>query len=206
MRNISQKTIILFLSAYPLIYPFPGIGQYNPQLREYPASEESLASQSGYGAWPSFESKYCTIYLEPGVDARRVQRRLNQRSFYTYAAARPDRSASDEEKIAYRIDILLEKAKEILGIYPSKMDLKIKIFKTRQELDDEFTRIVKRVEDVRSFYVHQQETIYLSEPDISDSIVAHEMGHAVVDHYFQVVPPAKLGEMLAQYVDLHLED
>jgi len=206
MANISQKTIILLLSAYPLIYPFPGIGQYNPELREHPVSEESLVSQGGYGAWSSFESKYCTIYLEPGVDARRVQRRLNQRSFYTYASSRPDRSASDDEKIAYRMDILLERAKDILGIYPPRMNLKIKIFRTRQELNDEFTRIVKRVEGIRSFYVHQQETIYLSEPDLSDSILAHEMGHAIVDHYFQVVPPAKLGEMIAQYVDLHLED
>jgi predicted Zn-dependent protease len=47
-------------------------------------------------------------------------------------------------------------------------------------------------------------TIYTSEQDISDSVIAHEIGHAVVDHFFTVKPPEKIGEMLAQYVDVHL--
>jgi hypothetical protein len=32
------------------------------------------------------------------------------------------------------------------------------------------------------------------------------MGHAVVDRFFQAVPSEKVGEMLAAYVDLHLDE
>lgn len=205
-KKLAQKAIIVFLSVYPLLYSIPINGQYSLDIKQEPTLQESLSSQTEYNSWSTIESKYFTIYLEPGVDARRVQRRLNQRSFYTYAGGKPDKFASNEEKIASRMDTLLERVKTILGIYPVSMNVKIKIFKTRQELNHEFINVVKRVEDVKSFYVHRYQTIYVSEADINDSIVAHEMGHAVVDHYFQVIPPAKLAEMLAQYVDLHLED
>ena len=41
--------------------------------------------------------------------------------------------------------------------------------------------------------------------DISDSVMAHEMAHAVIDNYFNVIPPEKTAELLATYVDSHLE-
>jgi Zn-dependent peptidase ImmA (M78 family) len=37
-------------------------------------------------------------------------------------------------------------------------------------------------------------------------VIAHELGHAVCDHYFLVIPPEKVREMLASYVDAHLEE
>ena len=38
------------------------------------------------------------------------------------------------------------------------------------------------------------------------NIIAHEMGHAIVDHYFAAIPPEKIRELLASYVDLHLAE
>ena len=35
-------------------------------------------------------------------------------------------------------------------------------------------------------------------------ILAHEMAHAVIDHYFGVKPPKATAEILAQYVDAHI--
>ncbi|MCX5666928.1 MAG: hypothetical protein NTY34_01245, partial [Candidatus Omnitrophica bacterium] len=66
--------------------------------------------------------------------------------------------------------------------------------------------IFKTRESYKSFYVHAYRTIYTSEESISDSVMVHEMAHAVIDNYFSVVPPAKVAEVLASYVDLHLEE
>ena len=200
----SKPAIITLLAIAPFLYTPNTIGQYSSEMRQDPAFQDTLASMQD--GWSTIESKYFTIYLEAGVDAKRVQRRLNDRMFYTYPAHRPDKSAGNEEKIAYRMDTLLERVKDILGIYPASMRVQIKIFKTRRELNDEFARIVARRQEIKSFYVHKYETIYASEADINDSIIAHEMGHAVVDHYFMVIPPEKFAEMLASYVDLHLDD
>jgi hypothetical protein len=84
--------------------------------------------------------------------------------------------------------------------------IKIKIFRTRKELNDEYSKIFAATEDIKSFYIYKYNTIYVSEEDISDSVIAHEMGHAIIDHYFSVIPPEKVRELLASYVDLHLAD
>ena len=89
---------------------------------------------------------------------------------------------------------------------PRKMRVKVKIFKDRAELNDEYYRIFGERGNLISFYAYKFNTIYTTEDDISDSVMAHEIGHAIVDHYFVVRPPEKIKEILSQYVDMHLED
>jgi len=104
------------------------------------------------------------------------------------------------------MDLLFERAKEILDMHPRIKKIKVRIFKNRKELNKEYRRIFKENKSLISFYIYKYNTIYTTESDISDSVIAHEMGHAIVDHYFAVRPPEKVRELLAQYVDLHLED
>lgn len=202
-----KKAIITLLVISPMFYSSPISGQYSQEMGREPAYQSVFSEQVPQeNAWLSFQSRYFTVYFEPGVDLKKVQKRLSRRMFYNNAIRRQDPLAGPEEKVALRIDAILERVKEILDMYPLRMNLKIRIFKDRQSLDDEFYRIFSRSQDIKSFYVHKYETIYISEASLTDSIIAHEMGHAVVDHYFAVIPPEKVGEMLASYVDLHLED
>ena len=55
------------------------------------------------------------------------------------------------------------------------------------------------------YYDSANNVIGVTDPNDAN-VLAHEMGHAVVDHYFQAVPSEKIGEMLATYVDLHLDE
>ena len=85
--------------------------------------------------------------------------------------------------------------------------LKIMVFDDSDEMEAEYFRIFGvSGKGVKSFYAHKYATIYASEKTISDSVLAHEMAHAVVDNYFSVVPPRKLGDIMASYVDVHLDD
>lgn len=54
--------------------------------------------------------------------------------------------------------------------------------------------------------MHGFNTIYSSMQDVSDSNISHEMAHAVIDDYFKVAPPEKTAELLAVYVDSHLDE
>jgi hypothetical protein len=100
----------------------------------------------------------------------------------------------------------LNRVKELLDMQPIMPKLKLRIFKNRGELNDEYFRIFNTRGNCPSFYVYKYNTIYTSEADISDSILAHEMAHAVIDHYFTVIPPRGVAEVLASYVDIHLEE
>jgi len=114
--------------------------------------------------------------------------------------------SSAEEKVSYRMDVLLERVERVLDIYPPKVSVNVRIYKTRGDLSEAYYNIMGVRGDYKSFYVNKLQTIYISEQDMDDSIMAHEIGHVVVDHYFNVIPSEKIREMLATYVDLHLED
>ena len=201
----SREVLILFLIFYFFIYSSRQFAQ-EYQGRESAFSEPDALQQAGSDSWTTIRSSYFTILLEPDVNLKRVLSRINIRSFYTPAGRRVNSLAGPEERIGHRMDLILEQVKKVLDIYPVSTDIKVKIFKRRKDLQDEYCRITMRPNPVRSFYVYQYNTIYTSEADINDSVIAHEMGHAVVDRHFQVVPSEKIGEMLATYVDLHLED
>jgi len=60
--------------------------------------------------------------------------------------------------------------------------------------------------DYIAFYSRRYETIYISVDDAHIGVLAHEISHAIMDHYFGVPPPAKINEVLGQFVEIHLED
>ena len=114
---------------------------------------------------------------------------------------------SVEKRIIARLGSIFLRAKQILAMNSAKpIDIKIKIFRNRKELSEEYFRIFKVVQQYKSFYVQGLGTIYTSMQDVSDSEISHEMAHAVIDNYFAVIPPAQVAEILATYVDSHLEE
>lgn len=156
--------------------------------------------------WRKIETVYTDLFFRPEVNLKAVERQLRERAFTVIGIPKLDKSAGIEEKVAYRVDLIFKRAKQILDMEPMGMRVKIKIFKTRDELDKEYSLIFAEEAGYKSFYVFKFDTIYTSEEDISDSILAHEMAHSIVDHYFLVMPPPKIKEMLASYVDLHLDE
>jgi hypothetical protein len=181
-------------------------------------SRDSLRSQFGdksasigvrakEDGWSSIESAYFTIYYRPDANLKRIFGRINTRSFsVAHKPATDTLSSGLESKLAYRFDTMLCRVREILDMYPPSMHIVVRIFKNRKEVNSEYCRLTHFGDECRSFYIYSYNTIYTSEQDISDSIIAHEMAHALLDHYFSATPPEKVAEILAQNVDLHLDD
>lgn len=162
--------------------------------------------------WSTLETGYLTIYYRPGADLGRIESGLSRRVTY-FANEIPGENADVEERIRYQLDALFRRAEDILDMHPADIHVKIRIFRTRNEVNDEYARIFKSSAPrepggggLRSFYIDKYKTIYISEEDISDSIIAHEMGHAIIDSHFAVIPPEKIRELLASYIDLHLAE
>jgi len=201
-RNYGKKALMLAVLISLILCASRLSAEYS-QPRQ---AEQSVSSQTVTEGPPDIRSAYFNIYVSPGVDLNRVYKRINRRYFPISYGRKPDSLASSEEKIAYRMDALMERVEQILDIYPQGVRINIRIFKTRKELNDFYGSLFKTNESYNSFYINKLKTIYISEQDISDSILAHEIGHVVVDHYFKVVPSETVREMLATYVDLHLDD
>jgi len=159
--------------------------------------------------WATYQNEgQIAITFPRDINLRKLEARLRSRWFTVSAAERDlysNPSYPIESRILARLESILLRTKEILAMDPPYMELTIRIFRDRNELSAEFTRLYGSVEHYKSFYVHHLSTIYTSMQDITDSEMSHEMAHAVIDNYFKVIPPDKTAELLATYVDSHLE-
>lgn len=155
-----------------------------------------------------FSSKFCTIFYENGVDLKKVNKSLNLRlsNFYSPGAYRENPGLSAEDMISGKFDAIFNKAEEVLDMYPSKIHVAINIYKSQEALDKAYEGFFNEPNTAVSFYVYKTNTVYMTESAVNVNILSHEMAHCIIDHYFVILPPIKIQEMLAAYVDLHLED
>jgi hypothetical protein len=156
--------------------------------------------------WLSFQTAYLTVDYKPEVNLKRVLGRLSGRELPSHSKLPAYTLTGIEARLAYRLDVVFMRVRDILGMYPDKAKIKIKIYKNRQDIKAELCYLNQADEACKSFYTYNDNTIYASEQDLTDSIIAHEMAHAVVDNYFLTIPPKKMAEILATNVDTHLDD
>ena len=173
---------------------------------EYMIPKECPTLLSRDEDWLTAESTYFTIYFKTTTDFKAIERKLKRRRFYYNGNSSSKYLDNPVERVAHRLDVLYKKVRDILNMHPNRSDIKVVIFKNQKELDDEYYSLFKQRKSYTSFYIYKYDTIYTCEKNISDSVMAHEMGHAVIDHYFLILPPENIKEMLASYVDEHLEN
>lgn len=211
-RKISENTLIVIVFGVLLCLFNPVLSADYSNLIILTSSTENAKngitgdSDLENSDWDTVKSDYFKIYYSPDANVKSLNRKLRGRMFYLSNPSPGKHAVSQEEKMADRFDTLFRKVKELLGMRPRVKQIKIIILKDQRDLNGKYFDIFGETQNYKAFYVYKYNTIYTSESGISDSVIAHEMGHAVVDHYFAVRPPEKIREMLSQYVDLHLED
>lgn len=105
-----------------------------------------------------------------------------------------------------RVDRIVEIASSLLDMRPLNLRFNIALHRTRQEIVAVYRSLGMMGTAPRSFYYHRTRTIFINIDDISDRILSHEIAHAIICAYFGLPPPARMQEILAQYVDKHLWD
>ncbi len=155
-----------------------------------------------------FSSKFCTIFYENDVDLRKVNKRINLgfSNFYSPRSYKESPGISLEDIISDKFDAIFNKAEEILDMYPARIHVAINIYKTQKELNKAYEEFFNEPNKAVSFYIYKTNTIYTIESQLNENILSHEMAHCIIDHYFVILPPRKVQEMLAVYVDVHLKD
>ena len=109
-------------------------------------------------------------------------------------------TASDE-RLGKVIDRLFQRVQMILDMPQPRLKIHIQIYQNQKELSEVYGMITGKPTELPAFYLKKTNTIYLHTEKLSTGILAHEMAHAVIDHYFIVGLPRKIAELLSQYVD-----
>lgn len=156
----------------------------------------------------AFSSKFCTVFYGKDVDLKKVNRRLNLgfSNFYSSIKYKENPGFSMEDTVSDKFDAIFHKAQDILDMYPAKINVTVNIYKNQEELNKVYEEFFGEPNKAVSFYIYKTNTIYTIESQLNENILAHEMAHCIIDHYFVILPPRKIQEMLAVYVDVHLKD
>lgn len=110
-------------------------------------------------------------------------------------------TSTPETKAGRYVDQLFQRVQTILEMLKPDLKIKLRLYGSKHDLSAEFSRISGRPTQAPAFYWRETNTIYLDIERITSGILAHEMGHAIIAHYFIVSPPGKISELLCQYVD-----
>jgi len=151
------------------------------------------------------ETRYATVHYDNDQQLRKFNNELFLSRNLTFRL-REKNIVTFQDEIAAKIDLLIDQVQVVLEMFPDKIKFDLLLFDNADEAQKElFHRYGKKV-DFISFYSRRDNTLYLSAKDAELKVVAHELGHVVLEHYFKNSPPVKIHELLAQYAASHIAD
>lgn len=148
----------------------------------------------------TYDSNCCTIQYSDAGHLRTFTQRIGG---FKYTSTGLD---DNPLNVKTRVDEIIGKVQATLDMYPSDFHISILLYPDYQTVEKIFRQFRVTGNVPLAFYANKTKTIYVNVDSVTVGVLAHEMAHAVINFYFEVPPPAKMQEILAQYVDLHIWD
>jgi hypothetical protein len=147
-------------------------------------------------------SRYTTISYENDALLETFNNRLFMgRLRYLMRGTRP---LTVEDEVKNKLDVITQNVETILEMYPPNLHYSVSLCTDMDQVNEALTTRHPGAWHRAGFYSTGKDTVYLSVPDTGLKVVAHEVGHVVVEKYFKTKPPVKVHELLAQFVEKHI--
>ena len=160
-------------------------------------------ADDGFGPARKIESRYFTIYYAPELDSLSLAGQLNVSAGERILAGEPPEGGGFG--LGDALDTLFTRVCGILDMQLYSYHGNIKICIDQSQLAGIYRNIFdKDLGETKSFYIYSFNTIYVSAANFRQSVIGHEIGHAIISHYFVVQPSVKVQEVLAGYVEYQL--
>lgn len=156
--------------------------------------------------WRRIETRHTVIQYESLKDIKKFDGKIDYSPGdwsvkSLFSAADPKNPMGS---IIRKMDALHERVQEILDMRGRMKKVVINLYNGKRRLHEAYHRLTGTKCRIRAWYIYESNTIFINVDDVHEGILAHEMAHAIVDHYFSVRPPRATAEILARYVDKHL--
>ena len=151
------------------------------------------------------QSRYITLryasadLLREFNDQLELTNKLNQ-------SIRKKNIVTVEDECLAKLDVLIEKAQAVLDMFPDKMQITVVLLASQRDVSAVFMQKYGKQAKHIAYYSLSEDTIYASVEDANLRVLAHELGHAVIDHYFKERPPYHIHELMAQFTEKHITD
>ncbi len=171
-------------------------------LAPCPAANKDGTTDNG---WHALETSHTIIKYKSMENLNKFDKAVNYNPAFSDIGWLYIQNANTlQDKIRNKIDAIFKRTQEILDMRKSMKKVTIKLYGNKENLQKAFQNIVKNSRHYRAGYIFENNAIYLNVNDINAGMLAHEMAHAVIDHYMTVRPPSAAAEILARYVDSYL--
>ncbi|MFT5699113.1 MAG: hypothetical protein ACI8ZB_001970 [Desulforhopalus sp.] len=156
-------------------------------------------------AWATVQSRYVTLRYSNQQLLRDFNDELELgRKLRYYLKSKEIVTVQDE--VLAKLDIIIEKAEVVLDMFPANLHITFVLLASRRDVGSMYkSKYGKRANHI-AYYSLKEKTIYVSVDDTKLRVIAHEIGHAIVDHYFKVRPPYNIHELMAQFTEKHIGD
>ena len=150
------------------------------------------------------ESRYATITYSDKRDLRE----FNNELYMGRLKAKLQLNSGDslEDDVIAKINFIVEKVMFSLEMFPKKLGFSIVIQPDAREVQKDFRRLYGVDVNYIAFYSPSKNRVFYSADNGSLRVVAHEIGHVVVENYFTISPPQRIHEVLAQFAERHVTD
>lgn len=159
------------------------------------------------GKWNTLKTKYLSLMYQDDRDLKAFNQNIDfadsSSSFSSFLSSGSSDVKGVKKKLTAKLDALIEKVQLILDMR-KPIKINVRIYPDKTALHDAYFKIYKKKKKLRAWYIFEYNTIYINAQDLTSGMLAHECAHAIVDHFLAVRPPRATAEILARYVDGHL--
>jgi hypothetical protein len=150
------------------------------------------------------ESRYFTVYAYSGFNVNSLIPKLNFQYLLHLDRVDGEAASTPSDILSKTLDALYLEVSDILDIHIYSFHGNIRIFVQQASLHASLKELLGVDLEGPSLYLPEQNTIFISDEDLTLGMLGHEIAHAIISGFFVVPPPAKIQEVLAGYVEYNL--
>lgn len=205
IRYLFEKSFLILIQLSLFLFLLGGVVQGETSDRNSPEAEPIMEA-AGDITWKNMETKYTIVHYQSFEDLKKFNYKVQYGQEQWGLKRLFSKSGSDNlmDRVRTKMDVLFERVQGILDMRKKMRKVRIHIYHDKAQLHDAYSRIYKSPCRIRAWYRYKDNTVYMNVNDLHEGMLAHELAHAIIDHYLLVRPPVATAEILARYVDRHL--
>jgi hypothetical protein len=151
------------------------------------------------------KTRYTKIVYEKEDLLRKLNKAVSLGNL-SYNLRNPIKSIIAEDEVRNKVDVIIEKVESVLQMFPKNLKFTVVLLASDRDVQRIYRGKYGVNVDYIAFYSPGDETVYISVDDARRGVLAHELAHVVIDHYYGIPTPEKVHEILAQFAESHIED
>ncbi len=104
-----------------------------------------------------------------------------------------------EDEVRNKVDVIVEKVEVVLEMFPNEIEFKLILLEDEDDVKKQNKS--KRLTHKKLVGLFNPKTfeMFISVDDVDLKVFSHEVGHMIIESYFEVTPPVITHELMAQY-------